>query len=216
VLWGCQPKFYRFSYPRENRPVSSSFVPSTEYSLPNSPAPEIALYNVAAESGRSRPGVVCFVATELDAAVDDSGPKVLKRESFGEVEYEIIATPTIDRDKFKKLFDAISRNTPGVTPTFVPCEFLLNSVDLPGTLSGVRASFSSYCSTAGDLFWFIRLRASVSLSKQLESFMKSPTGLLVPTKATLGGVNLPITPPFEVRVSAPVREEVSRVRTSPK
>src|SRR5271163_2241387 len=113
LLAGCVPKVYRFSYPREDQPVSGSFVPSSDYLLPGSPAPEIALYNVTAGPGRNRMGVICYVATYLESAVDPSGPKVWKRRTIDAVEYEVIATPAIDRDKYKKLLEAIEANTPG-------------------------------------------------------------------------------------------------------
>jgi hypothetical protein len=202
---GCAEKRYRFSYPRVNRRVTAQFVASTTYSLPHSPAPEIALYNVLAESGTSRPGVVCYVPTEIELAYDESGPEVWKRTADDSSEYDMIATAAIDRDKYAALRSAISANTPNVSATLVPCECLLNSVDVPGTLSGVEIAVMSYFGTGGDLFWVIAMRVPNSMVEQVEELMRSPTGLLLPTKATLGGVNLTITPPFELRASVPVR-----------
>jgi hypothetical protein len=192
--------------------VSSSFVPSTDFTLAGSPAPEIALYNVAAENGRSRPGVVCYVATRLEPAVDDSGPRVWKRTFVDEVEYEIIAKPVIDSDKYLKLHDAIASKMPGVSPTLIPCEFLLNSVDVPGTLSSVRVTISAYYNATGDIFWIIRLQAEQSMSRQLEDLMKSKTGLLLPATATLEGINLPMAPYLDVQASLPVREKAPKER----
>lgn len=206
IFSGCLGD-YRFSYPRENRSVSSSFLANSDYILAASPAPEIALYNTAADNGRNRSGVVCYVPTQLESVVDAFGPKIWKHEFLNSVEYEVIVKPAIEADKFEALYAAISSANPGITPTLVPCEILLNAVDIPGTLDGVRIRFSSYYSAGGDLFWIVRLRATYPLAKQLEALMKSQTGLVIPTQATVQGVNLPIAPPIEIKAGLPVLEE---------
>jgi hypothetical protein len=202
---GCATD-YRFTFPREDRPASSAFVASTEFSLRGSPAPEIALYNVAAEPGRSRPGVIGYVPTEIEVAGDAFGPQIWKHRHGCLVQYEIIVTPTIRRDKFEKLQAAITAATPGITPTLVPCAMILNSVEIPGTLDGVSCRFYPYYTASGDTFWVVRLAASSDLCSQIEALMRSDTGLLLPSRATLKGVNLPVAPPIEIKASVPVRD----------
>jgi hypothetical protein len=203
LLSGCGTE-YRFAFPRENRPVCSSFIAQSEFKLAGSPAPEIALFNVVAEPGRSRPGVVAYVPTEIETATDPSGPKVWKHLHGCSVEFEIVAMPAIPREKFEQLRSALTAASPGVTPTLVPCEVLLNSVEIPGTLEGASVRFTPYYVASGDLFWIIRLRAPLRVANRLEDLMKSETGLILPCRATLKGVDLPIAPPIEIKASLPV------------
>jgi hypothetical protein len=60
---------------------------------------------------------------------------------------------------------------------------------------------------SGDIFWMIRLSTDNSLSGQLEDLMKSETGRVVPTRATLAGVNLQISPLLEIKGSVLEREK---------
>jgi hypothetical protein len=205
VMTGCQLKLYRFEFPREARVASSTFTASTPLTLAHSPAPEIALYNVAGEDGRARPAVVCYVPTHFEVAIDVSGPKIWKHEIHDRIEYEIVSAPAIEREKYRALQGAISASLGGVDATLVPCELVINSMEVPGTLNGVRVDVSSFFNTAGDLFWVVHLYARKTLSEQIEDLMKSPTGLLVPTRATVQGINQPVAPPLEIKGSVLAR-----------
>lgn len=200
TLVGCSssPQTFRFSYPREDQPATNAFI--AKDSIP-SPVPQIALYTVRADNGLLRPGIVCYVATDIRPVADTAGPKVWKRVLGRTVEYEAVAAAVIDADKFKTIQDGLGATTPGQAATIVPCDLVINAIEIPGTFEHTRALASSYYRLSGDLLWIIRISADLSLAERIETLMGSNTGFLLPTKATLKGLNLQIAPPFSLRAS---------------
>jgi hypothetical protein len=205
VLSGCHPHSYRFQYPRDEQAPTNAFLATTP--LPNPAAPEIGLFSVNSNTGLTRQGVVCFAPTDIRQASDPIGPKVWKWKFGGTVAYDVIATGVIDKEKFAAIQTDLNSHAAGKAITLVPCDILVNEVEMPGTLQGAHVFQTSYYRVSGDIIWTVRIVAPRTLQKQIEALMGSKTGLILPTKATLRGVEQPIAPPVTIQASVAERQK---------
>src|ERR1700722_19501212 len=142
VLSGCHPRSYRFQYPRDEQAPTSAFLATTP--LPNPAAPEIGLFSVTSNTGLTRQGVVCFAPTDIRQASDPIGPKVWKWKVGGTSAYDGIATGVIDKEKFAAIQTDLNSHAAGKAITLVPCDILVNEVEMPGTLQGAHVFQTSY------------------------------------------------------------------------
>lgn len=203
-LSGCHPHSYRFQYPRNEQAPPNSFLATKP--LLNPAAPEIGLFSVTSSAGLERQGVVCFAPTDIRQASDPIGPKVWKWRFGGTIAYDVIATGVIDKEKFTAIQSDLNSHAAGKVITLVPCDIMVNEVEMPGTLQGAHVYQTSYYRASGDILWTVRIVAPRSLEKQIEALMSSKTGLILPTKATLRGIEQPVSPPVTIQASVAERQ----------